>query len=372
MTPNAITAEDRAAMAAFVSETEQFTSGPYVRQFEAAWAKWLGCQYAVFVNSGSSANLILLDAARGLRGGDAAVCQAVTWGTNAAPVMQTGMQLHLCDITLNNFSPDLACLERIFKEVRPRFLFLTHLLGFSAVSAALLELCEGYDVILLEDCCEAHGATFGSKKVGTIGYGSTFSFYYGHHMTTIEGGVVCTNDEALYHRLLLLRSHGLLRELPVGAREAHRIAEVDERFTFLTAGYNVRNMELNALLGLRQLERLDDFIRIRNENFRAFLAELDPAKYRTDFVLDGVSSFCLPILTRGDRQRVHDVLEGSGIESRPIVAGNLYRHPLIQGADLERFDQNAEIVNRSGLYVGNHQDVRGEQVKRLCEILDRV
>ena len=370
MTDDAITSADREVLANFVRTSSRLTQGDVVLQFEKAWSKWLGCKYSIFVNSGSSANLVIVRALTAAAKQDTWVAQACTWATTVSPIMQFA-KLQLCDINLDNFSPDLLNLEYIFKTQKPKFLLLTHLLGFVSLSDELLNLCKKYNVTLVEDCCEAHGAEFKGKKVGTHGVASSFSFYYGHHMTTIEGGMICTDDEDLYHEMLQLRSHGMLRTLPAKQQAQHQSDNVDPFFTFLRDGFNVRNTDFHAVLGVRQLERLDDCIVHRNKNYDTFVQHLDATKYKVDFVREGCSNFALPIFVKdGNTTQVKDKMRELGIEYRPCVAGNLFQHPFMHQVKQLRFEENAQQVHEKCMYVGNHKDVTPDMVKQLCKALN--
>jgi len=324
----------------------------------------------VMVNSGSSANLLLLAAIKELQGTGGVICQAVTWATNVSPVVQCGFDLRLVDVNLRNFGPDSDDLEALLNETGAKTLFLTHLLGFPAVTDELLQICERHGVTILEDCCESHGATFNGKKVGTLGVGSTFSFYYGHHMTTIEGGMICTDREDLYHLLLPLRSHGLSRELP----SPPIVAGIDPRFTFLIHGYNVRPTEINGFLGQLQLPRLNAAIACRNRNLNAWLTTLDPSFFRTDFDLTGVSSFSLPLLLREPATTtlaaVRKILDEQGVESRPIISGNIARQPFLAGVHQARRRPKADYIHEQGLYIGNNQYVPEVQVRETARALN--
>lgn len=379
MTNHAINWEDRRYLSDLICSMDRLTQGPKVKLFEKTWSEWQGCKYSVFVNSGSSANLLLVHALHSLNKDRPRrwVAQACTWSTTLSPIIQsTGgtlmPELYLCDVDLKNFSPDLKELENIFEREAPEYLFLTHLLGFPAVSKELLSLCDRYGVTLLEDCCEAHGATFEGKKVGNFGVGSTFSFYYGHHMTTIEGGMICTDDEDLYHELLLLRSHGLLRELPPEEREKRKPEGVDPQFCFLRDGFNCRNTEMHAWLGVSQLLSLDGFIKIRNENFNTFIKALDSTKYETEFSTEGVSNFALPIFVKDPKlmESVKQALDAHKVEYRPCIAGNINRHPLAECLPKRYPDENADKIHSQCIYVGNHQNVEVEDVQKLCEVLN--
>tara|TARA_R110000824_G_scaffold398697_1_gene603103 strand:- start:193 stop:1371 length:1179 start_codon:yes stop_codon:yes gene_type:complete len=380
MTDFAINWEDRRWLADFAVTSSRLTQGPQVKMFEDRWSEWQGCKYSVFVNSGSAANLILVNAVQSVFDRPRRwAAQACTWSTTISPIIQSSEgdlapELYLSDIDLKNFSPDLKELEKIFIDEEIEYLFLTHLLGFPSISKELLDLCKDYDVILLEDCCESHGATFEGVKVGNFGEGSTFSFYYGHHMTTIEGGMVCTDNEDVYHELLLLRSHGLLRELPPKERAKRKPEGVDPQFCFLRDGFNCRNTEMHAGLGIMQLKDLDMFIEIRNENFHTFIKGLDPEKYETGFLTEGVSNFALPIFVKDPSMldSVRDALDANNVEHRPCIAGNINRHPLADILPKSYPDDNAEKVHMQCIYIGNHQDVNVEDVKKLCEILNEI
>ena len=376
MCDNAITQDDRESMAEFITNSPKLTQGEMVKKFEREWSKWQGCKYSVFVNSGSSANLLAVSAMKEkYKRKGVWYAQSCTWATNVSPIIQIIGNVGMCDADLNNFGPDLKTLETLIKsdKMKPRFMFLTHLLGFPAITTELLELCKRENVNIIEDCCESHGATFNGTKVGNFGECSTFSFYYGHHMTTIEGGMVCTNNKETYEILLLLRSHGLLRELPKEIGVNKSIEGLDPKFTFLLNGFNVRNMEMNALLGLRQLKKLDESIKIRNSNYNTFITNIDSDKYRTDFNSNGISSFCLPIYTKSvDIKNVKSKLESIDIEFRPCVGGNLIKHPMINKNNGYGFGINSDDIVNNCVYVGNHQDVKKEQVIELCKILNKV
>ena len=369
---NAISSEQRKEMSDFILNGDRFSQGDIVRFFEKKWSRWQDCKYSVFVNSGSSANFIAAHAAMMKYGYHSTwVSQACTWATTVTPAMLSNNSIQLTDVTIPNLGVDIDCFNEMIKITSPKFLFLANLLGLPAVTDDLLQICDENGIVVLEDCCEAHGAKYKGKQVGNFGVMSTFSFYYGHHMTTIEGGMVCTDDEELYHNLLLLRSHGLLRELPEDAQSKYDM--VDPSFTFVTPGFNVRSTELNALLGTMQLDDLDKNVRIRGQNFEAFVQGLDGSRYYNEFITDGNSSFCFPIVCKlGNRDLVRSVLDDAGIETRPIIAGNLYEHPFMKSTNQYRFDTNAKIIHENGFYVGNNQNVTLDDVDWLLEELNKV
>lgn len=372
MHDTAISNEQKQVLCNFIMSNDKFSQGQKVKDFEKMWSDWMGCKYSVFVNSGSSANFVAHHAATNLFSPSRKsvwVTQASTWSTTVSPIVMAGNHALLCDVDLRNMSPDLNQLESLFKKHNPDFMFLAHLLGFPAVSDDLFALCEKYGVRLLEDCCESHGASHGEKKVGNFGLASTFSFYFGHHMTTIEGGMVCTNNEEMYHQSLLLRSHGLLRELPQEAQTKYQ--KVHENFTFIVPGYNVRNTELNAVLGMEQMRDLNTNIDIRNINFNHYVDRLDGTKYFNGFVRRGVSSFCFPIFSKTvPVSKIRAALTAAGIENRPVIGGNLYRHPFVRGEARDHLTPNADFIHDCGLYVGNNQTVTTDMVDEMVSILN--
>ena len=376
MDDRAITQEDRENLCVFIMSNEKLSYGEKCKELERLWSEWLGVKYSVFVNSGSSGNLILVQAMHDLYGRSGWIAQSCTWATNIAPILQlksSSQGIYMTDVDMKTLGPDLANIEHYIKTQDVRYLFVTHVLGIPCISKELLNICEKYNIILLEDCCESHGSTWNGKKVGTFGKASTFSFFYGHHITSIEGGMVCTDDEELYHHLLLLRSHGLLRELPEAERLKRKVDGVDERFTFLCSGYNVRNTDLNAVLGISQMSRLDKSVRVREQNFTAYLQGLDKSKYHTDMIYQGTSLFAFPIIRKdGNLNKVAESLKENKIDNRPLIAGNLFRHPMMHGVNTFVVGGNANFIHDNSLYVGNNEFVEIEDVNRLVRILNAI
>jgi CDP-4-dehydro-6-deoxyglucose reductase, E1 len=361
---NVVLDSDLDALVEFIRHTKRFTQFEKVREFERAYAAWQGCRYCVYVNSGSSANLLLLNAVKELRGwrdGDEVIVPAVTWPTTITPVMHCGLTPVFVDANLTDLSFDYAQLEKKLTN-RTRGIFVAHLLGFPADIPRIRDLINGRDIVILEDCCESTGATLNGVKVGNLGLAGTFSFYWGHHMTSVEGGMICTDDEELFKFLVLKRSHGLARELPAEYHAAikAKYPDIDFNFLFLTDGVNFRNTEFNAVLGLRQLERLDDFIRIRNKNYARYL-ELCK-RYPKELITleaEGLSSFVLPFLFRSSARKCdfQKLIQRAGIESRPLISGNLLRQPFLQQYYSARDYLNADFVHTNAFYIGNNQFV---------------
>lgn len=373
---DALTEADLSALVDFIRSKVRFTQGPRIREFEQAYARWMESKYCVMVNSGSSANLLLIGAVKELhrwQDGDEVIVPAVTWPTTITPVMQCGLKPVYVDANLADLSFDYDQLARKITP-RTRGIFVAHLLGFPADMDQLLALAKKHNLTLLEDCCESQGAKWRGQKVGNLGLAGTFSLYWGHHMTAIEGGLITTNNPELYHLLLLKRSHGLARELPpeLHAGIAAQHPDIDFKFLFLTDGTNFRSTELNAILGLRQLARLDDFIRIRNRNFRRYVECC--RRYPEELItLDGaeVSSFAFAFLFKDRRKKdaFQKTIGEAGIESRPLIGGNLMRQPFLRQYYRPAEFPNADFLHENSFYIGNNQFVTDERMDGLEELM---
>ena len=230
-------------------------------------------------------------------------------------------------------------------------------------------------IVLLEDCCESQGAKINKKKVGNFGIAGSFSFYWGHHMSTIEGGMICTNNEKFYNLCLLKRSHGLARELPLKKQNFYKrkYSKNNFKFLFLTDGFNLRSTEINAFLGLKMLKKINSWISIRNDNYKNFLNIIK--KYKNKFKLlknqKNISSFVLPFLmvNKIDKIKLENLLNTHGIETRPFIAGNLLRQPFLSRYNNKNFF-NAELIEHNAFYIGNNQFVNKKRINKLEIILD--
>jgi len=370
---NTINWRDKYEMLKFIVFSDRFTNGPKVKEFEEEWSKWLGCKYSLYVSSGSTANFLLVAAIKDLYNipnGSKVLLPACTWVTNVAPILQLGLKPVFCDISLEHFSFDT---ENLPSDSDIKMVFVTHLLG---INAPVEKLKMRYpDAIFIEDICESHGVTddLGVRRGSTSSEGSTFSFYYGHHMTTIEGGMVSTNNKELYDLMKLKRSHGLARELPTAEYKAaqEKYPDIDGRFLFLTDGYNFRNTEIGAVLGLSQLKRLDDSIATRKKNYSYFVTKLK--MFSNYFYIPSSSgtnsSFVFPLICKdpGLMEKLKVAFEKHGIENRPIVGGNLLKQPFLKdfkGCLLP----NADILNDNGVYIGNSQFVNFKMIDTMFKI----
>ncbi len=360
------------------------THGPNVRAFEDEWSKWLGVKYSVFVNSGASANLLSMAIMkiRFPEGGEIIV-PSLTWISDISSVIQNGFTPIFVDIdpyTLGMKDEDV--LSKINDKTRA--VFITHVQGFDALTDKLIAELKRRNIPLIEDVCESHGAKHNSDKAGSIGWMSNFSFYYAHHMSTIEGGMICTNDELVYQQVRMLRSHGMVRESNNQTFREKYISdnpELNPDFIFAFPAYNTRNTEIGGILGRNQLKRLDKMVEIRNENLHTFLNTINPNKYRTDFKLEGCSNYAFNlILNEPDIDFVKILMskmKENGIEFRRGSAGggNQIRQPYLKNIVPNNHHlnfPNVEHVHFYGFYIGNFPDLKKEEVLDICKILNSI
>lgn len=358
------------------------TNGPNVRAFEAEWSDWLGVKYSVFVNSGASANLLSMAilAMRHKDGGEVIV-PPLTWVSDIASVLQTGFTPVFADIDPTSLAMDTdQILDRI--TARTRAVFITHVQGFNGLTDRLLEELAKRGIPLIEDVCESHGATHNGRKLGSIGEMSNFSFYYAHHMSTIEGGMVCTNDPEIYQNLRMLRSHGMVREsddtnLRLSYLDRH--PDLNPDFIFAFPAYNVRNTEIGGILGRRQLRRLDSIVAQRTFNQRLFLELIDPKRYRTNFKVEGSSNYAFNLVLKHNDDALMDrlmkCLRLESVEFRRGSAGggNQLRQPYLRGIVPEGAWKNfpeVDHIHFYGMYIGNFPDLDETEIRTICRIIN--
>ena len=370
-----ITMGDRLSMAYFAMTANKFTNGKKVKQFEDNWNKWLGSKYSLFVSSGSTANFLSVAAVKELyrlKNGDEVLLPACTWVTNVAPIIQLGLKPVFVDINLKDFSFDINKVKRIAKNHNIKMVFTTHLLGFPFDVNKLRNIFP--KALYIDDVCESHGCTINNKKVGSNSLGATYSFYFGHHMSTIDGGMVSTNNEKLYDIMRMKRSHGMARESLQFEELASKHTNIDKQFLFMTDGYNFRNHELPAVLGIRQLKRLDNMISKRKENHTAFCNMLSEFKDLFYPIEDnpGNSSFCLPFIckTKETMEDLKKIFKKSNIEYRPIVSGNLLKQPFLRGYKIKGSRiNNVDTLHDNGVYIGNNHFVNRKNFIKLYLLL---
>ena len=353
------------------------TKGPLTKQFEEVFAQYMGSDYAVFVNSGSSANLLIAYALKesGQLANSVAIAPAVSWVTTVAPLMQLGFDTHLCDCDKEDLGVDVGHLEELCRTLKPSVLFLVHVLGHANKMDQVRDICSRFNVAIVEDSCEALGSELASgEKLGSIGRAGSFSFYYGHHISTIEGGMVVTDDRDLYNVMLSIRSHGWSRDIEPHAKvllnQKYEIDEFRDLYTFYYPGFNLRSTDMQAHLGISQLERVSDIARVRERNFQIYKRELD-CFFCQQSDAAFVSSFAYGTLVE-NRLDVYKHLQANNIDSRPLICGNIGRHPFW----LEKHGRVslpvADRVHDNGIYLPNHANLDENDIVRVCDTFKQV
>ena len=380
---NNIPREDLDRVIEFLETDPVLTQSKNVKEFETEWSDWLGVKYSVFVNSGSSANILTMSAMKHLYGTGEIILPPLTWVSDISSVLFAGFQPVFVDI-----NPRTLCMndDHVIAKLNEntKAVFITHAQGFNGLSDKLLKVLEEKKIPLVEDVCESHGAEFKGKRLGSFGVASNFSFYFAHHMSTIEGGMACTNDENLYQIFRMLRSHGMVRETTDEGLSQSYIQdypELNPEFIFAYPAYNMRNTEIGAVLGRNQLKRLDENNINRRKNFKYFLDNLDPEKYQTDFELEGSCNYAFNLVIKNSDiefcKRVMTRLRETGIEFRRGSAGggNQLRQPYLRGIVDKNAYKNYPVVEHIhfyGFYIGNYPGLEQEKILKLCKILNEI
>ncbi|MCB0419632.1 MAG: DegT/DnrJ/EryC1/StrS family aminotransferase [Bdellovibrionales bacterium] len=371
-------AEIEAAIA--VLRSGRYTMGEKVKEYETAFAKWVGSKHSLMVNSGSSANLLLVEAllrrtqngASPLKPGDEVIVPALSWPTTVWPLVQLGLVPVFVDSDPETLAINLESAESLLSE-KTKGMFLIHVLGRSADMYAVTEFCQAHHLTLIEDCCETLGAGFHGTHVGRFGLGGSFSHFFSHHLTTIEGGMIVTDNDELIDDLRSYRAHGWIRDRSDKETWKNNYPDLDERFFFVSTGYNVRPMELQAAIGLVQIEKLSEFVKKRQQvanevtgrfqNKTPWLTIIG-AECLQETRRNEHSWMNIPILVESSvsKERVMSVFEKNGVETRPIIAGNLTKHPAIQSINYRKGPLPVcDQVLENGFMIGCHPDNLNEE-----------
>ena len=365
--------------------TMRVTMGEKVKQFENLFSDYIGVKHAVMVNSGSSANLLALSILTNpgiknpIQPGDEVITPAVTWSTTVFPIINCGAVPVLVDIELNDFDISLEGIKKAITG-KTRAIMPVHLLGNPCQMDGLMKIAGDHNLYVIEDACEAHGAEFKGKKVGSFGDLATFSFFFSHHISTIEGGMLLTNNDDFAELARGLRAFGWIRDLKDKDKIAQKHREIDPRFLFINIGYNFRPMELQGAFGIHQIKKLESFIKIRRENAQFWHDKLK--KYSTYFTLHEEKPFTrhvwfgYPVIVNPNagftRQDLVTFLEKKGVETRSIMAGNIAAQPAMQQANYRKVGTlpNARLINRNAFFFGNHQGIGQEERKAIVSYFD--
>lgn len=376
-------AETKKKLADFIIASEILSFNVECQKFEKNFAEYQGRKHAVFFSSGSTANFALVQALKNIgkiQEHDVAAFSAVTWSTNVMPLLQLGIEAIPVDVELDTLNVSSTLFMRV--PLSTKILFITNLLGFCDDIEKIAEICKEKNIILIEDNCESLGTVYKKKKLGNFGLASTFSFFVGHHMSTIEGGAVCTDDDELAHMLHLVRAHGWDRNLPSDQQESmrkkHDIASpFHAKYTFYDLGNNFRPTEINGFLGNNQLGFLDEIIEKRNDNFKKFARAIygNTEKYypiRYDHI-DYLSNFAFPVLCKSEKIRDSLISKCKDkVEIRPIVGGDMTQQPFFgkykNGFSNYYDTSNANLIHRQGLYFGNNPELTAKEMEIIIKI----
>ena len=379
---NNILPKDKNNLIQFIKKTNKFTNGPKVIEFGKKWSKWLGVKYSTFVNSGASANLISINILKELNTNkNEIILPAFTWSSDVVSVMNAGFRPIFVDINFEN----LALNENLVKKKISRntlAIFITHAMGFNGLTEKFIKFIKKKKIYLIEDVCESHGAKLGKKKVGTFGEMSNFSFYYGHHMTTIEGGMISTNSKKIDRLAKMKRGHGLLRDsqdINFIKENVKKRKDLNNDFIFYTEGFNLRSTEISAVIGINQLKRLDKNIKIRNQNHKIFLNHLRGDIFFKNFNLKGSSNYGLHLILKKKNpilfKKILRILDKNSIEYRLGSLGNQIRQPYLnkfKKTSYLKSLKNTEHMHFYSVYIGNHQALDKYKIIGLCNSLDKI
>ena len=368
-----------------VIDSNMFTMGKYVAEYEKQFADYFGSKHALMVSSGSTANLLMIAAlfytkneTYKLKRGDEVIVPAVSWSTTYFPLYQYGLKIKFVDIDSKTLNIDLDQLKLAITD-KTKVILAVNLLGNPNNFTAIQNIIGEKDILLLEDNCESMGSTFEGKQSGTFGIMGTYSSFFSHHIATMEGGCIVTDDEELYHILLCLRAHGWTRNLPeknlvTGKKSADPF---DEAFKFVLPGYNARPLEMSGAIGVEQLKKLPSFIKHRQDNGAYFTELFSGHSYLNIQVETGKSSwfgfsFVIKAGSGITRKEVVEKLMKEGVECRPIVSGNFAKNEVVKYFDYEIHGSlsNAEYLDQNGFFIGNHQIDIKDKVKMLRSLLD--
>tara|TARA_Y100000031_G_scaffold148601_1_gene185133 strand:+ start:540 stop:1709 length:1170 start_codon:yes stop_codon:yes gene_type:complete len=369
----------------YILKSKRLSMGEKCFEFEKKFAQYQGRKYAVMFNSGSSANLALIQSLvnQGLiKKGENIGFSAVTWATNVMPLLQLGLNPIPIDISLETLNVSSKTFLDTLKSKQIKVLFLTNLLGFCSDIDQIVNVCKENNIILVEDNCESFGSIFKDTKLGNFGLGSSFSFYVGHQMSTIEGGMVCTDDEDFHNMILMVRTHGWDRNLNTNKqaklRKENDINDFYAKYVFYVQGYNLRPSDINAFIGIEQLKFIDEIIQRRLDNFNRLNKVVENNPDFTSLQLDHVkliSNFAYPVICKNNKifEKYKTLLLKNDVEIRPILSGSMLNQPVFKKyMEKNSFNYecpNAEIIHNLGIYVPNHPDLDEDEIALLENLL---
>jgi len=377
---NSISQDDISKLKGWIDTNPRLSKGELTEEFEEKFSSYINTKYSVFVNSGSSANLLMVYAlihSKRLKN-NKVIVPAIAWSTTIAPLLQFGLEPIVCDVNLNNLSFNLQQLEILLAQHDPALVFPVNVLGFPADWSSVVGLCAEYGSVIIEDNCESLGSTFLGNKLGQFGLMSSHSFFISHHMCTIEGGMITTNDKGLYNLLKMLRSHGWDRDLNKEdqdiLRDSFDVNDFDAMYTFYVPSFNVRSTDLNAFIGLEQLKRLDDIVNARQQNYYNYVnvVENNLFSFKPFNQLDKISNFAFPYVNRNRSEIIKELCKND-IECRPLVCGNIAKQPFLKDKmHCEAKTPIADAIHDWGMYLPNHTGLDKKDIEFICQIIEEV
>lgn len=374
--------ETKQALAEFILNEDILSMGPQCKQFEEAFAAKQKRRYAVYVSNGSVANLLMIQALLNIgafKRGDKIGFSALTWPTNVMPLIQLGLEPVAIDCDLKSLNVSPQELKKHISELKG--MFITNVLGFCDDLPQIKELCDQSNVVLLEDNCESLGSEVNGKLLGNFGLGSTFSFFVGHHMSTIEGGMICTDDEQLYQQMVMSRAHGWDRNLPAQTqqklRSEYNVSDFYAKYTFYDIASNFRPSEINGFVGNSQIGFWNEIVTRRASNFNRFYQAM---KQNDDFyqydlsAMTIVSNFAMPIICKTPElaEKYRTKFAQADVEIRPVIAGDMTKQPFYKKYVTDNESRpNSELVHQNGFYFGNNPEMNDEELNILCGLLEK-
>jgi CDP-4-dehydro-6-deoxyglucose reductase, E1 len=373
--------ETKKDLCEFIKNAKILSMNEECEKFEKSFSQFQGRKYSLFVTSGSSANLLLIQSLLNLgklEKGSRIGVSSLTWSTNIMPLIQLGLEPVLIDCEIDTVN---VSLDKI-KEREIDALFLTNALGFCSDIDKIKNYCEEKSILFIEDTCESMGTEYNGTKLGNFGLASTFSFFVGHHLSTIEGGMICTDNKELYENLLMIRIHGWGRNLPKESqdslKEKYGIDDFYNRYTFYDLAYNARPSEINGFLGNAQLKYVEEVINCRERNFKKIHAAIEKNEDIINLNVGSItkiSNFGIPFIFRnkGLFERYQEKFENSGVEIRPIISGNMENQPFFKkycSAEQGKCE-NAEFIHGNGFYCGNNPELTEEELNFICELISK-
>jgi CDP-6-deoxy-D-xylo-4-hexulose-3-dehydrase len=372
-----INKNDIQSLIRWLETNPRLTKGEQTILFEKEWSAFTGVKHSVFVNSGSSANLGIISALvqSGKLKNNKVLVPAVSWSTTVAPVIQCGLIPILVDADENNLGMCVDDLKLKIKEHNPSTCIIVHVLGFPCHMNEIMQLCQENDITLIEDSCESVGSVYAGRKTGCFGLASSFSFYFGHHMSTIEGGMICTNDDDFYELIKSVRSHGWDRDISTKEqtrlRKEYNVDEFSALYTFYYDGFNLRSTDLQAFIGREQLYKLPEIISKRQTNFNLYQSLVKEREWKPNPTGEVISNFAYPIISKSKKMLV-ETFNKEGVECRPLICGSIGQQPFWKKRYGECSLPMADRINKYGMYVPNHQSMTPEDVHKVSAIINAV